>query len=409
MKDTLRLDSNAQLIEEFNPPPEAEAGPERKDAGTSIPSVLNKLQKWADYESFGEPIEPTKFIPMKTPMSLEIISSWSLTEAPLHAHTVGSLLAAQHAMGRTVGLIIDLANHDCLYADDIPSTLEYVHLNLIAKVIPPKEAVDQVETIAREYWSRHPDRYIATHCAYGFNRTGFVLCSFLCQALGLSVEDALDSFAAARPPGVKHVKFINELKSRYGDVRSSSSSPEHITDQNPTLRNPKETNDCMLSSTSPATMPMPPATVHETFTTTEELEDYYDYAAMADTLETNRCSNNSMSRKTSLGLAKALHKDFAHQDVVFNSPDNGDDTLRTLSPFRGSERGMVLPRNASTTSDNPSLGFGLHDALMAVEHVILYRDDSRPELHDLDVDEHRIASQGSLKTEKKRGRGCRVM
>lgn len=47
-------------------------------------------------------------------------------------------------------------------------------------------------------------------CA-GFNRTGFVLCAYLIQVCGLTVEDALGSFAAARPPGVKHEKFVAEV------------------------------------------------------------------------------------------------------------------------------------------------------------------------------------------------------
>ena len=56
----------------------------------------------------------------------------------------------------------------------------------------------------------------------GFNRTGFVVCSYLCQACGLSVEQALESFAAARPPGVKHEKFIRELYARYGTASQAS-------------------------------------------------------------------------------------------------------------------------------------------------------------------------------------------
>jgi Dual specificity phosphatase, catalytic domain len=42
------------------------------------------------------------------------------------------------------------------------------------------------------------------HCCAGFNRTGFIMCSYLCEAEGMTVDDALDSFAAVRPPGVKH-------------------------------------------------------------------------------------------------------------------------------------------------------------------------------------------------------------
>jgi hypothetical protein len=47
-------------------------------------------------------------------MSNEILENWSLAEAPRHALTVPVLLEAQAAEGRQVGLIIDLANHDCL-------------------------------------------------------------------------------------------------------------------------------------------------------------------------------------------------------------------------------------------------------------------------------------------------------
>ena len=52
------------------------------------------------------------------------------------------------------------------------------------------------------------------HRDAGFNRTGFVVCSYLCEAKGFSVGEALAAFAAVRPPGVKHQKFIAELYDR---------------------------------------------------------------------------------------------------------------------------------------------------------------------------------------------------
>lgn len=45
----------------------------------------------------------------------------------------------------------------------------------------------------------------------GFNRTGFVVCAYLILVCGLSVQEALGNFAAARPPGVKHEKFVVEV------------------------------------------------------------------------------------------------------------------------------------------------------------------------------------------------------
>lgn len=76
-----------------------------------MPTVLTKLQKWGDYESFGEPVWPTKFIPMKTPLSHEILDNWQLPEAPKHRLTVSTLLEAEKAAGRRVGLLLDLSNH----------------------------------------------------------------------------------------------------------------------------------------------------------------------------------------------------------------------------------------------------------------------------------------------------------
>lgn len=80
-------------------------------AGSHVPTVLTKLQKWGDYQSFGEPVFPTRFIPMKTPLSQEILDNWQLPEAPKHKLTVSTLLNAEHAAGRRVGLLLDLANH----------------------------------------------------------------------------------------------------------------------------------------------------------------------------------------------------------------------------------------------------------------------------------------------------------
>lgn len=61
----------------------------------------------------------------------------------------------------------------------------------------------------------------------GFNRTGFVVCSYLIEHCGLSVDQALQSFARSRPPGVKHEKFKNELHARYGVRNMHIQRPVH--------------------------------------------------------------------------------------------------------------------------------------------------------------------------------------
>lgn len=52
-------------------------------------------------------------------------------------------------------------------------------------------------------------------CRLGFNRTGFIMASYLVQQYGLSVDAALAAFREARPPGVRHAHFMAELRRRY--------------------------------------------------------------------------------------------------------------------------------------------------------------------------------------------------
>lgn len=79
--------------------------------------------------------------------------------------------------------------------------------------------------IANQFWAAHPQLYIGVHCAYGFNRTGFVLASYMVLWRGLSVDQAMAAFAAARPPGIRHEKFQQELHKRYDEMVDSRSLP----------------------------------------------------------------------------------------------------------------------------------------------------------------------------------------
>jgi hypothetical protein len=88
----------------------------------------------------------------------------------------------------------------------------------VAKELPSPSYVREVREVAQEFWSQHPDEYIGIHCAYGFNRTGFVVCSYLIEACHYSVDQALAAFSASRPPGIRHDYFRAELYRRYGGV-----------------------------------------------------------------------------------------------------------------------------------------------------------------------------------------------
>lgn len=117
--------------------------------------------------SFGTCVAPTRFVPGKTPLAQEILDNWTLDTPPKYPHTVASLIEATATRGDRIGAFLDLANHTCLYSQDLPGDVEYVQVQLVAKQLPSQQAIDRVAAAANDFWARHPTRAIAIHCAYG--------------------------------------------------------------------------------------------------------------------------------------------------------------------------------------------------------------------------------------------------
>ncbi|CEF97757.1 Protein-tyrosine phosphatase, active site [Ostreococcus tauri] len=193
--------------------------PETGAVDAEAPSVLKKLQKWGDYESCGDVVRGTKLIPMKTPLSARYVE-----DRCAHALTMDILLREQRALGREIGLIVDLTNHDCLYEEDVPASVSRTHVRNVAKTVPSVGDCRRASKVVNDFLSSDAgkDRYVAVHCAYGFNRTGFMICCHLVETLGVSPEEALELFAEARPPGLKHQHFRCELIERYAALRSGA-------------------------------------------------------------------------------------------------------------------------------------------------------------------------------------------
>jgi mRNA-capping enzyme len=82
---------------------------------------------------------------------------------------------------------------------------------------PSREHVDLFLNVVETFVRQKPTELIGVHCTHGFNRTGFLICSYLVEKLDMSVDTAVAFFADARPPGIYKQDYINELFRLYGD------------------------------------------------------------------------------------------------------------------------------------------------------------------------------------------------
>ncbi|KAK6338760.1 hypothetical protein TWF696_009570 [Orbilia brochopaga] len=122
-----------------------------------------------------------------------------------------------------VSHIVDISYEDPPY---LPSSFDGSHItyhkfSTKSKQPPTPEQVVSFQECIDSILAENPlppnptSGLIAVHCHYGFNRTGFFICSYMVEKLGYGVQDALDAFKEARYPGIRHAHFIDELFVRY--------------------------------------------------------------------------------------------------------------------------------------------------------------------------------------------------
>ncbi|PWW79170.1 alpha/beta-hydrolase [Tuber magnatum] len=114
---------------------------------------------------------------------------------------------------------IDISHEQPPYDPEaLGDSVRYHKFPTVSKIPPTQDEVasfiELVDSIREE--RGYDDKItIACHCHYGFNRTGFFVCCYLIQRLGFGVEQAIKAFKDARPPGIRHPHFINELFERH--------------------------------------------------------------------------------------------------------------------------------------------------------------------------------------------------
>ncbi|KAL4778574.1 hypothetical protein BJX76DRAFT_352493 [Aspergillus varians] len=125
--------------------------------------------------------------------------------------------------------VIDISHESPVYK---PASLEaggihYLKHPTVSKIPPtPDEVrdfialVDRLQTEITEKMEesgdpKRPRPVVGVHCHYGFNRTGFMIVSYLIERCGFGVQQAIDEFEKRRPPGIRHGHFIDTLFVRY--------------------------------------------------------------------------------------------------------------------------------------------------------------------------------------------------
>ncbi|KZM20771.1 uncharacterized protein EKO05_0002633 [Ascochyta rabiei] len=166
---------------------------------------VKNLEKWQAVRPVSDPIANT-FRAMKTLREVD----------ERHAPKV----VAKEWAGKLCA-IIDISHDNPVYDPKglEEGGIEYYKFPTVSKQPPMKDEVqafiELVDRISSHCQEQGTQGLIGVHCHYGFNRTGFFLVCYLVEKLGFRLEDAIETFRQARPPGIRHSHFIDELHVRY--------------------------------------------------------------------------------------------------------------------------------------------------------------------------------------------------
>lgn len=128
-----------------------------------------------------------------------------------------------------VGLWIDLTNTSRFYDKDEVEANGCSYVKMQCKGHGETPAEDQTKAfinVCDNFIKRNPLEVIGIHCTHGFNRSGFLVISYLVEKYDWGLEAAIQEFAKVRPPGIYKKDYLKELYRRYEDVNDAPEPPE---------------------------------------------------------------------------------------------------------------------------------------------------------------------------------------
>ncbi|KAB5558576.1 alkaline phosphatase-like protein [Coniochaeta sp. 2T2.1] len=171
---------------------------------------VKNLEKWKKVAPVSEPIAGV-FRAMKTLRELD------------ETHTPSVFVKN---WGHVIKDIVDISHDSPVYDPRGLETggVQYHKLPTVSKIPPTDVEVnvfiatvdrlraEQEKRAKEQNWDK--DYVIGVHCHYGFNRTGYFIVCYIVERCGYSVKDAIDAFAKARPNGIRHSHFLDNLHLR---------------------------------------------------------------------------------------------------------------------------------------------------------------------------------------------------
>jgi len=159
---------------------------------------------WDEVSPVGEQVAGTPFICFKTPLKPSFRRSWGIED----------LLGACPQLA----MIIDLTHTDRYYSPAELQERGIDHFKLTVGgggKLPAENVVANFFSKVDEFMqNRQEGQILGVHCTHGLNRTGYLVCCYLIDRLGLSSDKAIAEFDRSRGESQARQHFLAALRRR---------------------------------------------------------------------------------------------------------------------------------------------------------------------------------------------------
>eukprot|EP01060_Flectonema_neradi_P030286 TRINITY_DN4366_c3_g3_i1.p1 TRINITY_DN4366_c3_g3~~TRINITY_DN4366_c3_g3_i1.p1 ORF type:complete len:265 (+),score=20.68 TRINITY_DN4366_c3_g3_i1:39-833(+) len=170
-------------------------------------------QGWIDLPPMGTVVKGTRFLPMKVPLSSKYDKN--VKGKASKRFEINSMLDnVEEAHKVRVVAVVDLTNTDRYYDKLQLQERGIIHIKIAMaghSVIPPQGDVEAFLSQVSDVQKKHSSGLIIVHCTHGHNRTGYMICNYLCRYQNKGPAEALQLFSNSRYPGIYKAAYIDAL------------------------------------------------------------------------------------------------------------------------------------------------------------------------------------------------------
>uniref|UniRef100_A0A8C5M114 RNA/RNP complex-1-interacting phosphatase n=1 Tax=Leptobrachium leishanense TaxID=445787 RepID=A0A8C5M114_9ANUR len=170
-------------------------------------------ERWTEYSPVGKRMPGTRFIAFKVPLK----QLYDSKLAPKDRFSPLDLVQGIQNQNEELGMIVDLTCTWRYYMpNELPESVCYVKLHTAGQEIPNAGVVKQFKCIVKGFLNDNADndKLIGVHCTHGLNRTGYLVCRYLIDELGMVPADAIETFNRSRGHCMERRNYLDALMHR---------------------------------------------------------------------------------------------------------------------------------------------------------------------------------------------------